>query len=495
MRPAYRPAWIHRVTTVIVLAVLWHVSWRLAEFGGVTGHASLWYPPAGLTLALALVLRARAGLLVVATVALGSMLSGGWQAIASDAWPWPEALAITAGLGVAHAAPALLGAAVIRRASGASWRLGTFNGTLAFLATVPVVAALAAAGGLLIIVAIGDLEPASALDIFVPWLIGDMIGAYTLAPALAMLLARPLGRGLGTAVTPRLRKRPAETFRTLPFLALLLLGGSVAALPGLQPERLDGPGLFVLVMSVASLVVLLIALTQPPAATVFAVGLVGTTPLVFGVPPERPALGADIQLWVVGTVLLAHLGSVVQDLHRRATEDPLTGLANRRRLLDVAARRHRRRHPMAMLLIDLDHFKAVNDRFGHPTGDRVLRSTARALHLACPPGSLTARMGGEEFAVLVQGGKDEAHGLAEALLWTLRRSPIDLEGTPLVVRASIGIAVGDAACPPKRLLERADAALYAAKRAGRDRVVLWHPAMEGATAKGIPLAAVADRPD
>ncbi|MFW5834613.1 MAG: MASE1 domain-containing protein, partial [Pseudomonadota bacterium] len=243
MRPAYRPAWIHRVTIVIVLAVLWHVSWRLAEFGGVTGHASLWYPPAGLTLALALVLRARAGLLVVATVALGSMLSGGWQAIASDAWPWPEALAITAGLGVAHAAPALLGAAVIRRASGASWRLGTFNGTLAFLATVPVVAAFAAAGGLLIVVAIGDLEPANAVDIFVPWLIGDMVGAYTLAPALAVVLARPLARSLGPAVTPTLRKLPAESLRTSWLLALLPLGVIAAALPGLQPALLGFPGL------------------------------------------------------------------------------------------------------------------------------------------------------------------------------------------------------------------------------------------------------------
>jgi len=157
--------------------------------------------------------------------------------------------------------------------------------------------------------------------------------------------------------------------------------------------------------------------------------------------------------------------------HRHeATHDPLTGLANRRQLRDRlgAALADRRRLPStALLLIDLDHFKEVNDTLGHSAGDRVLVEVAVRLRQAVD-GALVARLGGDEFAVILEGltapARAEHH--ARRILGVLG-DPMDLDGMRIGLRASAGLATADGNASTEELLRRADVAMYQAKDSGQ----------------------------
>jgi diguanylate cyclase (GGDEF)-like protein len=162
-------------------------------------------------------------------------------------------------------------------------------------------------------------------------------------------------------------------------------------------------------------------------------------------------------------------------LRHQALHDPLTGLANRALLashLETAlarARRHSRR--LAVLLVDLDGFKFLNDRVGHSQGDRVLMVVADRLRLQIRPTDTVARLGGDEFALLLEE-IDEAES-AVTVARRLRRAleePMEVEGRELQVRASVGIAVSEAGREPvDELLRNADVAMYAAKTRGKGR--------------------------
>jgi diguanylate cyclase (GGDEF)-like protein len=166
-----------------------------------------------------------------------------------------------------------------------------------------------------------------------------------------------------------------------------------------------------------------------------------------------------------------------------ASTDPLTGLANRRRAEHLLARLVEQARPsaapLACVLVDLDHFKAVNDTYGHAAGDVVLKAAAEALSGSIRASDRIARFGGEEFMVLLPG-TDRAGALivAERIRTRLAECPITVPGlasaglelSNLTLTASIGVAERVRGEPPARLLARADAALLRAKRAGRDRV-------------------------
>jgi diguanylate cyclase (GGDEF)-like protein len=163
-----------------------------------------------------------------------------------------------------------------------------------------------------------------------------------------------------------------------------------------------------------------------------------------------------------------------------ATTDGLTGLMNRRafegRLAEAVANTTRHREKLGLVMLDLDHFKQVNDAFGHAGGDRVLLYFARALRSAIRAGDQAFRYGGEEFALLLP--KCDTQGalrVVSRIQLDLRSRPISLaEGCPTVVQFSAGIAAAEAANDfgVDGFVGRADAALYNAKNMGRDRVEL-----------------------
>ena len=161
-------------------------------------------------------------------------------------------------------------------------------------------------------------------------------------------------------------------------------------------------------------------------------------------------------------------------LEKQALTDPLTGLGNRRYLEDQAAmeiaRAKRSGAPLALVAIDLDHFKRINDRHGHDVGDVVLQAFARLARQVLRDGDVLCRMGGEEFLMLLpETDACGASTAAERLLARLRQTASPT-GTP--VTASIGIACSDSYKTRDATFKAADEALYQAKRAGRDRVVV-----------------------
>jgi|GEM_PF-2014719 len=168
----------------------------------------------------------------------------------------------------------------------------------------------------------------------------------------------------------------------------------------------------------------------------------------------------------------AQLFSKVQTLAQR---DELSGVANRRHFFDLASRAFRDARaggtPFAAMMLDIDYFKEVNDRFGHASGDDVIREVARRLSNAIGSNDVLGRYGGEEFALVVRAPLREATELAGRLREVISETPVKTAAGPVTVTASVGVAELSAADDDLgRLLQRTDAALYEAKRSGRDRV-------------------------
>jgi diguanylate cyclase (GGDEF)-like protein len=164
------------------------------------------------------------------------------------------------------------------------------------------------------------------------------------------------------------------------------------------------------------------------------------------------------------------------DLARLAMVDPLTGVYNRRTLAGLAATAiadaERDAKPLSLLALDVDHFKRINDEFGHDVGDDALCGLVGLIQEVLHADQILCRIGGEEFAILVPGlGETEACLAAERVRQHIAASPLVVAGVPLNLRVSIGVAtLARDDSNLTSLLRAADRALYAAKRDGRDRI-------------------------
>jgi len=215
----------------------------------------------------------------------------------------------------------------------------------------------------------------------------------------------------------------------------------------------------------------------------------GPAPLVFEVPFAGIIVGhvaiaplhtsthdADNMLRLVSRELGGPLrmAALVDEQQRLAAVDPLTNLSNRRSFLATIRAEIIRsaRWPISLLMLDVDHFKAINDRRGHAGGDQVLVDLAALLRKAVLPPHLVARWGGEEFVIAYLNTNSEQTVIAAQ---ELRRAIADLvvnfEGSPIPVTASLGCATLDVQESVEQLLDRADRAMYRAKAGGRNRVV------------------------
>src|SRR3954447_1291368 len=170
-------------------------------------------------------------------------------------------------------------------------------------------------------------------------------------------------------------------------------------------------------------------------------------------------------------------GRSEQLLAHRALHDALTGLPNRMLLLDrlgyALAQSEREDSSVAIFFLDLDGFKGVNDRLGHLAGDALLRGIAGRLLAWVRPGDTVSRFGGDEFTVLVRAvaGEEEAAQIAERLTDAVR-SPLSVEGEDISLTPSIGIALARGIHKPEELIERADKAMYSAKRSSDTNQVI-----------------------
>jgi len=194
----------------------------------------------------------------------------------------------------------------------------------------------------------------------------------------------------------------------------------------------------------------------------------------------KPCQGSELQarLRSGGRVLELQekLLEAQEALRLEAARDHLTGLWNRRMILDQLHRELRRaaheQRPLAIVLVDLDHFKVINDTHGHAAGDEVLQETARRIRSAMRDYDFIGRYGGEEFLLLLPGCEAYSAGdVAERVRAGIAAKPAQAAGVIMPVRASLGVAwTTSGTAGPSVLIQAADEALYRAKALGRDRV-------------------------
>ena len=166
-----------------------------------------------------------------------------------------------------------------------------------------------------------------------------------------------------------------------------------------------------------------------------------------------------------------------EEIYRLTILDPLTELHNKRYLLEFLtreiARAARHERPLCVAMMDIDHFKKINDSFGHLAGDHVLRTLARLIKPRLRQEELVARYGGEEFVfVLPESTLEEAARFAERMRALVESVACEFDGKPIPTTASFGVAPLRGECPPETLLAAADRELYKAKGTGRNRVVI-----------------------
>lgn len=263
-----------------------------------------------------------------------------------------------------------------------------------------------------------------------------------------------------------------------PILAVIMMFGVF----GLTPRQMVGVALYGLVAFGAAGAVVqwwhpawLSPDSQPPALSaaylvMIAMVLASSTFLATRVHSARARLRSQQR----------ELAAAVEQIRELAIRDELTGLPNRRYMLEMMwlehARAQRSRQPLLLALLDLDHFKAVNDTHGHAAGDVALQSFAQTVHGCVRASDLLARWGGEEF-LLLMANTHPADGtrLLERVRATVAATPVALPGgTQLSLTVSVGLAELAPGESTAALLQRADAALYGAKRLGRNRVLLAH---------------------
>lgn len=201
--------------------------------------------------------------------------------------------------------------------------------------------------------------------------------------------------------------------------------------------------------------------------------------LYYGLPLSMVAAAVLIALGVADRLRDQRLA--LSDAEKRAQTDPLTGVLNRRSLverLEAACMRARARGlPIALLFIDLDHFKEINDTRGHPAGDACLRAIIDPIHAELRQSDVIGRYGGEEFVVILSSADVAAAGpIAERIRNRVADVRVDGFGAPIRVTCSIGVATSDTlGVWGEHLIARADQAVYDAKRSGRNRVQIAAP--------------------
>ena len=185
----------------------------------------------------------------------------------------------------------------------------------------------------------------------------------------------------------------------------------------------------------------------------------------------------ELVLYAVGTVFVIFMMVSERAViaHKNAASmDPLTGMFNRRGFSEISSRLIEREanagRPMTAMIFDIDHFKSINDRFGHPAGDEILKLFATVVVNTLRISDLSGRIGGEEFAALLPCSLEEGVVAAERVREAFANSGIVVEDGPVDTTVSIGVAGGPAGTELEVLLAAADTALYQAKRSGRNRV-------------------------
>ncbi len=373
----------------------------------------------------------------------------------------------------------LIGAALIRR-------FGQYRGTL-----VPIrgFLELSVFGALIAPViggAIGSIGSMNAgamyLDAWPRFAVGDALGVLVVAPVLLTFRRMPNARPMSYAIVPTIMTTIVAAF-------------AIHNWPGgwdtVTPYLVIPPLIWAALRSGV----------RGAAWSVFALGQVANLAVANGTEPfvatadtgyTVTLLQAYIGIVASTTLILASASSelknreaVEAELRRQALHDPLTGLPNRlflaSRLEEEMERASQGQAIAALCVVDIDDFKRVNDSFGHPAGDELLVASAQRLQEALRETDLVARVGGDEFVVLIGDASDETIDAVTARIIERLGAPIIVSGHEVRATVSIGVALVHADDEPDQAFRDADAAMYLAKARGRDRVVRHDATVTAAT--------------
>ncbi len=462
----------------VLFGLTWLVVWRAAVLLEYAPHASIWFPPAGLTFAAFLVVGIRA----VPVIFVCALLSTFWvDHIYQEQAETSQILFSGALFGIAHCASYWLGAWLLRRIASDVIHHSLSKLVIGFLGLGSLAALLAALLGSHALALAGTITWSEASAIVLPWWIGDMAGVIVLAPFFIGLIANwypeitPWMGGFRFAA-PRESRR---AFLSKLTLCLLLLVGAMGLAAWLdRPEATFA--VFFLIIPQMWLVYTESAFRTAMSVALFSV-LTALLVRAFGLFDQALVYQFAINVIAASAYFGLAVPSLIADnqqLRRLAMTDALTEVWSRQSFVEQTKlellRASRYKEPVCLIVFDVDHFKRINDRFGHPIGDEALRKVATAASDTLRETDVLGRFGGDEFVVLLPRtalaqAADTANRIRQSLL-ALRLSKGDGK-----LSGSFGVAQAEPAETFNALFERADRALYAAKNAGRNQVQTHQP--------------------
>lgn len=460
---------------VAALAAVYFAAAKLSLLLAIPpGYATSVWPPSGIALA--------------ATLLLGNHLwPGVWLGAALVNYTVNSSPVLAVMMGTGNALEALAGAALIRRYVGVPRRFEHGRDVVIFVAVAAVSCTIAATVAVLSMTVVGSLSWPEFLPNWWTWWQGDVTGIIIVTPLILSWLLRR------AAPWSRQKKLEMVCFGSLLLIVTLLIFSDVTGF--ISPFPLTFAILPLMIWAALRFSQRVVT-TATAVVSAFAINYTvnGIGPFaMWSLNESLLILLAFISTMVVTGLVLSALrierGRAMDELEQaliglreQAITDPLTGLYNRRYLWEFLRREwiraKRKDNSLAVIMIDLDHFKRINDKHGHEAGDFVLTAVAGLLRNQMRSSDIVCRYGGEEFAlVLPEASLENVQLRAEDIRGAIKRLNLRHQDVPLGrVTVSIGIALfPDHAYDPDTLLRAADTALYEAKGAGRDRIVFSPP--------------------
>lgn len=454
----------------LALTLVWLCVWQLGLLVELAEHASVWFPVAGLTFAVLLLdgLRSAPGL--VGACVLITLWVGDHYKL-----PLNSSQLVAAGLlwSVAHIGSYYAGARLLRWI-GSRGRRELPVLVVSFLGIAAAASLLATLTGLWVLVATGMMQVNELDAAWLPYWIGDLAGLIVLAPffAAALSAATPKASARMNAIFALQHEVPTPQFKYKLMLNLALMIASM----GLAYVTRSSNRAFAIFFLVIPY--MWIACTEPAFYNVLGVAVgsfvIALLVNLFGLKEFVMVYQFAINVIAANTLFGLALPTLIADnikLRRVADVDSLTEAASRnsleRRARADIMRCRDADEALTLIVFDIDHFKQINDVYGHSTGDRALRQVSRLAQQCLRPADLLGRVGGEEFVALLPGITCEA-ALAIAERIRAHVHETELEGAPLMT-ASFGLSQMKAGDTYETIFDRADRALYVAKQQGRNR--------------------------
>lgn len=458
----------------VLLVLCWLLLWRLAVLMEYAPHASIWFPPAGLSFAAFLVmgLRAMPVLLlcsIIATFWVDNMYQGGQH--------WLQLAYGGILFGAAHCFTYWLGASVLRSMVRAIVADVLPKAILSFLVIGSLSALAAALLGAQALAISGMIQSTEVADIWLPWWIGDLAATIVLTPLFLGLLSwrYPQIDNWLAGLDFHLQDQPLQPYLIKQGICILMLS-TIMLLAHTFPYPEVSFAVFFLIIPQMWMVYTETAFRAAVSLAIFSVltaiwvALLGLMEQALVYQFAITVIAASAYFGLAVPVLAAHN----KQLRKLALNDGLTQVASRMYFFERAeqeiARARRYQQPVSLILFDIDHFKQINDDYGHTAGDKALVQVAEQVLNVLRLSDLLGRFGGDEFMLLLPDGNlQHARDTAERLRQTLMG--ISLAQTPRRLSGSFGVVEVSLQESLQQAFERADSNLLQAKRQGRNQVV------------------------